>query len=122
MSAIEMQQLTATTNPATLEIKKQEVAAKVEAVEAARHDEASPDVDSVESVKDLSQAVDTMNEFASLFQRNLSFSVDEQSGRNIIKVKDTSSNEVIRQIPSEEVLALLNNMEKVRGLILKTEV
>lgn len=37
-------------------------------------------------------------------KRQLSFQVDESSGRTIIRVLDPASGEVIRQIPSEEVL------------------
>ena len=37
-------------------------------------------------------------------KRQLSFLVDESSGRTVIKVVDPASGEVIRQMPSEEVL------------------
>lgn len=59
-------------------------------------------------------------------QRNLNFSIDESSGQTVIKVIDSESDEVIRQIPSEEMLALarrLNelNGEQVSGLLVQSK-
>lgn len=39
-------------------------------------------------------------------QRNLEFSVDTDSGRDVVKVLDGESGDVIRQFPSEDVLKL----------------
>lgn len=55
---------------------------------------------------ELQDAVQKMNMYVQNIQRDLQFSVDEASGRNVVKVIDSKSKEVIRQIPSEEVLAL----------------
>ncbi|TVS18559.1 MAG: flagellar protein FlaG [Gammaproteobacteria bacterium] len=38
--------------------------------------------------------------------RNLRFEVDESSGRTVVQVVETSSGEVLRQMPSEEVLRI----------------
>jgi flagellar protein FlaG len=42
--------------------------------------------------------------------RYLEFQVDEQSGRTVVTVKDRNTGEVIRQIPSEEILRLARNL------------
>jgi flagellar protein FlaG len=55
---------------------------------------------------ELNAAVQQMNTYVQNIQRDLQFSIDEESGRNVVKVIDSKSKEVIRQIPSEEVLAL----------------
>ncbi len=55
---------------------------------------------------ELNAAVQQMNTYVQNIQRDLQFSVDEESGRNVVKVIDSKSKEVIRQIPSEEVLVL----------------
>jgi len=54
----------------------------------------------------LQSAVTKMNEHVQSLQRNLQFSVDDESGRSIVTVMDRETEEVIRQIPSEEMLAL----------------
>jgi len=51
-------------------------------------------------------------------QRSLQFSVDESSGRTIITVIDRETSEVIRQIPSEEVLTLAAQMRRGGGSLL----
>lgn len=48
----------------------------------------------------------------------LQFSVDKDSGRTIIKVTDPATNELIRQIPAEEVLRLSKELDRLQGLLL----
>ncbi len=43
-------------------------------------------------------------------RRDLLFSVDDSTGRVIVTVRDSETNEVIRQIPSEELLALSQHL------------
>jgi len=52
----------------------------------------------------------------SMTSPSLQFSVDEKVGV-IVKVVDTKTNEVIRQIPPEEVVKLAQQMEDLKGLI-----
>ncbi len=43
-------------------------------------------------------------------RRDLQFNVDDSTGRVIVTVRDSETNEVIRQIPSEEILALSRHL------------
>lgn len=56
------------------------------------------------SATDIDAAVRDINEHMQFEQRGLQFSVDKGSGRTIIKVMDLQTEEIIRQIPSEEAL------------------
>ncbi len=58
------------------------------------------------------QAVGKINEIVQSVQRDLSFNMDEDSGKTVIKVVDTESGELIRQIPSEEVLAIASQLRE----------
>lgn len=71
---------------------------------------------------DIEKAVADLNGFMQSMQRNLSFSVDEELGRDIVSVKDRESDEVIRQIPSEELIVLLKKMDDVAGILFDTKV
>lgn len=51
-----------------------------------------------------------LQEFVNLIDKKLQFSVDEDSGRQVVRVTDNLSGDVIRQIPSEEVLRLARNL------------
>lgn len=58
------------------------------------------------------QAVSTINEIVQSVQRDLSFNMDEGSGKYVIRVVDTESGELIRQIPTEEVLAIASQLRE----------
>lgn len=75
--------------------------------------EVLPQKASAKPVKDveLREAVSQINGYVQSVQRDLSFSVDEGSGRSVIKVIDRDSGETVRQIPSEEVLALASYLK-----------
>jgi len=47
--------------------------------------------------------------------RGLEFSVDEDSGRDVIKVIDKNSGDTVRQYPSEEVLDLVASLSDAAG-------
>jgi len=63
----------------------------------------------------LEEAVRELNAHVQNIQRDLQFSVEEDLGlgRAVVKVLDTETREVIRQIPSEEVLAIAKNIRKL---------
>jgi flagellar protein FlaG len=62
---------------------------------------------SKEQVKD---AVSKLNDYVQSTERTLDFKMDEDSGKTVIKVYDTLSAELIRQIPNELALELAQNL------------
>lgn len=54
----------------------------------------------------IEQAVKQIQDFLANSSRQLQFQVDETTGRTIIRVTNPETGEVIRQIPSEEVLRI----------------
>lgn len=65
------------------------------------------------------QATEMINKTIQTLSRNLEFSVDEQSKENVVKVVDTDTGDVIRQIPSEETLQIAKALDQLQGLIIK---
>lgn len=53
---------------------------------------------------------------------NLTFSIDKDSGRTVIKVIDPETHEVLRQIPADEILRMDKNLdqmiERLKGLLI----
>ena len=53
---------------------------------------------------------------------NLTFTVDKESGRTLIKVIDPATGELLRQIPAEEILRMDKNLDKMiarlKGLLI----
>ncbi len=68
-------------------------------------------------VEDIESTVRRLNELMAERERSLSFRVDEASGRTVITVLDATTHEVVRQIPSEEVLALRRALETSGALL-----
>lgn len=65
----------------------------------------------------LADAVEKINDFIQIARSDLVFSVDEHTGRTVVAVVDAQTQEVIRQIPSEEVLAIAARLDEARGLL-----
>ena len=64
--------------------------------------------------EELVGAVSQMQDFAQMLNRELQFDVDEDLGRTVVRVVDKESGDLIRQIPSDEVLALAKQMKEMR--------
>ena len=63
-------------------------------------------------------AVKEINSELAKLQSELGFSVDKVANDVVITVKRKESGEVVRQIPSETVLKLAHNFEKLKGILL----
>ena len=63
-------------------------------------------------VKEIDDAVKEVNDHFQASHRELQFAVDKDSGRTVIKVMDMDTKEMIRQIPSEEVLKFARMLEE----------
>ena len=63
-----------------------------------------------------------MQDHVQSIERDLDFRVDEESGRTVITVTDPETEEVIRQIPSEEVLNVMHHLREGGGLLMEEKV
>jgi flagellar protein FlaG len=69
----------------------------------------------------LKGSVEAINAFLKTFSNNIQFSIDEGTGRTVVKLVDTETNTVLRQYPTKEALALARDIENFQGHLLKTE-
>lgn len=69
------------------------------------------------SAERLQDAVEKMNELMQSGNRSLRFQVDDTAERVVVKVLDIETDEVVRQIPSEETLKFSEFLEGMVGLI-----
>ena len=72
-----------------------------------------PDRDTVEA------AATSVREVVQPINSNLEFSVNGDTGQLVVKIIDRSTKEVIRQMPSEEMLALAKALDSIKGLFVK---
>lgn len=77
----------------------------------------------------LQDTIAKANQLPSFTRRSLEFKLDADYGRPIITVRDTDTNEVIRQIPPEEIVEFSkylrevadNHGEGVKGLVVRLD-
>lgn len=69
--------------------------------------------------QEVKESVEKINKTVQAMARNLQFSVDESTQMSVVKVVDVETKDVIRQIPSEEVLAIAKALDKLQGLLFK---
>ncbi|WP_102795742.1 flagellar protein FlaG [Bowmanella denitrificans] len=89
------------------EAPRSELAGKLP--EEVKVEETAADKESIET------AVQDVRDFVQAQNRNLNFAFDEGSNRSVIKVTDAQSGDVIRQIPSEEVLKLAERIKELQS-------
>ena len=76
--------------------------------------------------KDIKQAVADLQNFVQGLDRDLSFRVDESIDRSIITVRDANTNQLVRQIPAEEIVEIARDIKqdldaKRAGMLLRGE-
>ena len=80
-------------------------------------DEKNADANRPVEAGKINKAVRDLNEHMQVVHRELEFSVDEDSGKTVIKVMDLETKKVIRQIPNEEALNVARMLDE--GIELK---
>jgi len=84
----------------------------VQADRKTKEQEASP---SVQEVKELAEG---MNEMMDGLHTSLGFSIREEHDHQVVvEIKDRETNELIKQIPSEELLNIKEKMDEFTGLL-----
>ena len=62
-------------------------------------------------------SVEKLESLAKLNSKQFKFHIDEQTSSSVVVVTDIATNEVIRQIPSEEVLELASKIDELQEQI-----
>ncbi|GAA6168600.1 flagellar protein FlaG [Sessilibacter corallicola] len=75
------------------------------------------EADDSQPVERIESVVSNLNEFAQSIRRDLSFNLQNDTGRVIVEVTDSQTGELIRKIPSEEALKIAERISEVRSLM-----
>lgn len=67
----------------------------------------------------LDTAVKAVNAFIQPINNDLQFSIDEDTGKTVVKVIDINTKEIIKQFPSEEMLAIAKALDGLKGLLVQ---
>lgn len=77
---------------------------------------AHPPAESAESAREVVAAI---NRAAKSLNNSVELSLDTQSGRPIVRVVDTETGQLVRQIPTEEVLELRRVLDQIAGMLIR---
>lgn len=70
---------------------------------------------------DVNKAIGKLQDYVQNLDRELQFAVDDDTGRTVVTIRDAETQKVLRQIPSEELLALTKSLEHTQGMLFKKE-
>lgn len=74
------------------------------------------------TVTEVSDAVERLNRMVQQTGQGILFSIDNDTGRNVVKVVDTETQKVLRQFPSEAALAIAKTLDSAKGLLISHKV
>ena len=74
------------------------------------------------SDKALEDAVKKINDFIAPTLQTIQFSIDQESGRLVVKVIDTATQKILRQMPNEVALNVAKTLDGLKGLIVSLKV
>mgnify|MGYP003572111262 CR=1 FL=1 len=107
-SAPKPKEITGTSKPAIQSVSLPEVR------QAVVHSDFSIKSDSQPNISDLHNLVDKANQALPVNSSNLKFSVAEGTNINVVRIEDTETGELIRQIPSETMVALARALSEAQ--------
>lgn len=65
----------------------------------------------------VAKAAADLQNFVQSMGRNLSFSVDETTGYHVVRVVNPSTGELVRQLPSEELLKISRDFQRLNNAL-----
>ena len=75
------------------------------------------DVNSQPTRDVVAKAAAELQNFVQSMGRNLSFSVDETTGYHVVRVVNPSTGELVRQLPSEELLKISRDFQRLNNAL-----
>lgn len=71
------------------------------------------------SKEDVSAAVSKLNEAMATSSQSLKFEIDDDTKQIVVKIIDQGTQEVVRQMPTEEALQMAKSIDKMQGLLIR---
>lgn len=69
----------------------------------------------------ISEAIEKLKHTGEIFNRRLDFRIHEETHRVVVKVIDTETDKVIKEIPPEQILQLAARIQEMIGLLVDEE-
>lgn len=95
---------------------RQQAAAVVVAIERVQDNPSPPPPQDNKAA--MQSAVASINRYLQENNKNVQFDIDHSTGKTVIRVVDAVTQEVVRQMPSEETLAIARAISRMSGMLL----
>jgi len=69
----------------------------------------------------VNEAIEKLRSAGDIFNKRLDFRVDKETNRVVVKVIDTKTDKVIKEIPPEQLLHLVAKIQEMIGLLVDEE-
>jgi flagellar protein FlaG len=66
----------------------------------------------------VAKAAEQIQQFVQSMGRNLNFSIDETSGYHVVRVVNPDTGELVRQLPSEELLKISRDFQRLNNALI----
>jgi flagellar protein FlaG len=82
------------------------------------------DINKTESIskEQLEELAIKLQEFVGGLNKSIKFETHQESGRDVVKVLDGESGDLIKQFPSEELLGIITNLSKASGILVNEKI
>ncbi|KJS85394.1 MAG: hypothetical protein JM58_08765 [Peptococcaceae bacterium BICA1-8] len=74
------------------------------------------------SEEEIISAIESANKHFEIYDKRLEFSIHEKTKQIIVKIIDSTNNEVLKEIPSQKILDMVANMMELAGLLVDERV
>ncbi|KJS19056.1 MAG: flagellar protein FlaG [Clostridiaceae bacterium BRH_c20a] len=74
------------------------------------------------SEEEIISAIESANKHFEIYDKRLEFSIHEKTKEIMVKIIDSNTDEVIKEIPSQKILDMIANMMELAGLLVDEKV
>lgn len=109
-------------HPSTTSVESRRAVVPVADSSSGSANKSASDHDKQPSQEEVQASLEKLNTAVSTFNTDLQFTTDsKESDVRVVKVIDRNTQEVVRQIPSEEAVRLAKAMDRLRGLLVRDQ-
>ncbi|MCP3671257.1 MAG: flagellar protein FlaG [Gammaproteobacteria bacterium] len=69
----------------------------------------------IDDVKNGSELASKLTSLPQIVKRNIQFSIDEDTGQSVFRVVESDTGKLIRQIPSDQILQIMQQVQEAQG-------
>ncbi len=73
----------------------------------------------IDNVKNGSELASKLTDLPQIIKRNIEFSIDDDTGESVFRVVESNTGKLIRQIPSDQILHIIQQVQEAQGDVVR---